>query len=205
MEQQKISYEEVLRVLQGTSFAIYEAKKDKENYEKYKNGELTNPKEEIEKDVKILDILERLGYPMNELGTYLYKDLIKEVCDEMKDISIKKDIEKCKYILSELTNTYSSLYHYIAREWKEIGIIPFHLYIEQAIEKIDKKKIDKELSEKIFGNNKKTKNYGFKAFQISAYTLNKYSYKDTKTYHKSKIKELSNISNKFKLKQSEYV
>ena len=195
MEQLKVSSEELIRVLQGTSFALYEAKKDKEKYENYKKGELKSIDEETNKDLKILDILERLGYSMNELGTYLYKDLIKEVCDEMKDVSTRRDMDKCRILLSELTNIYSNLYHYIAREWKEMGIKTFHLYIGQATERIDKEKIDQELSKKIYGNNPKPQDYGLHAFQIAAYTLNKYSYDNTKKYQQPKVKKLSNMPN----------
>ena len=205
MEQVKVSNEELIRVLQGTSFAVYSAKKDKEKYELYKKGELKNIDEETKKELKILDILERLGYPMNELGTYLYKDLINEVCDEMKGVSTRRDIDKCRILLQELTDTYSNLYHYIAREWKEMGIKTFHLYIGQATERIDKEKIDKELSKKIYGNNHNSQDYGLHAFQIAAYTLNKYSYDNIKVYEQPKIKKLSNMPNNIKLKQSEYV
>ena len=205
MEQVKVSNKELIRVLQGTSFAIYSAKKDKEKYELYKKEELKNINEETRRELKILDILERLGYPMNELGTYLYKDLINEVCDEMKDVSTRRDIDKCRILLQELTDIYSNLYHYIAREWKEMGIKTFHLYIGQATERIDKEKIDKELSKKIYGNNHKSQDYGLHAFQIAAYTLNKYSYDNIEVYKQPKIKKLSNMPNNIKLKQSEYV
>ena len=205
MEQVKASNKELIRVLQGTSFAIYSAKKDKEKYELYKKEELKNINEETRRELKILDILERLGYPMNELGTYLYKDLINEVCDEMKDVSTRRDIDKCRILLQELTDTYSNLYHYIAREWKEMGIKTFHLYIGQATERIDKEKIDKELSKKIYGNNNNSQDYGLHAFQIAAYTLNKYSYDNIEVYKQPKIKKLSNMPNNIKLKQSEYV
>ena len=205
MEQVKASNKELIRVLQGTSFAIYSAKKDKEKYELYKKEELKNINEETRRELKILDILERLGYPMNELGTYLYKDLINEVCDEMKDVSTRRDIDKCRILLQELTDIYSNLYHYIAREWKEMGIKTFHLYIGQATERIDKEKIDKELSKKIYGNNNNSQDYGLHAFQIAAYTLNKYSYDNIEVYKQPKIKKLSNMPNNIKLKQSEYV
>ena len=149
MEQIKVSNKELIRVLQGTSFAIYSAKKDKEKYESYKKEELKNINEETRRELKILDILERLGYPMNELGTYLYKDLINEVCDEMKDVSTRRDIDKCRILLQELTDIYSNLYHYIAREWKEMGIKTFHLYIGQATERIDKEQMRQAIEKTI--------------------------------------------------------
>ena len=205
MEETKISNKEVRRVLQGTSFAIYEAKKDKEKYTLYKNGQLEELGEETERQMQILNILEKLGFSMNELGTFLYKDLIHEVCEEIKDVSTRRDIDKCRKILTELTDVYSNLYHYIAREWKEMGIKTFHLYIGQAIERIDTNKIDKELSKKIYGNSNEEKNYGLHAFQIAAYIQNKYTHTNEEEYEKPKIKKLSNMPNNIKLKQSEYV
>ena len=194
--------ENMITILNGTSFAILEAKRDKSNYIKYKEGITDNFPEEVLTSMKILDILNNLGYPMNELGTYLYKDVILEVYNSIQNISNRNDIEKCRKLLEELNDTFSNFYHYIAREWKELGVKPFHLYIQQSIERINNNNINKELSKKIYGDKEEEKNYGLNAFQIAAYVSNKYSFNNTKEYQKPIIKKLSNTPNNIKLKNN---
>lgn len=63
------------------SYAMRVARKEKELYENLKEGNFKNITENEERNVEILSILEKLGYPMTNLGTYLYKDLISYVCD----------------------------------------------------------------------------------------------------------------------------
>lgn len=191
--------EKILTMLDSTSFARYEAKKDKENFEKYKKGEYSDSSNNTLNNMKILDLLQRLGYPMEELGTYLLKDVIAEVYNYIQDENGNKDVDKCNSIIKELNNPFSNVYHYIAREWKEIGIKTLHLFIQRAQNRIDYNSIDKELSKNIYGNNLEDKNYGFHAFQIAAYALDKSSYVDTLEYQqpKSKVLKLNNINKEF--------
>ena len=152
--------EKILMALLGISSALYEACRDHDNYQEYKKGKITNFSKETIQSMNLLDILQKLGYPMDELGTYLYKDLILEVYKRLD----KKD--NYKELLDELNNPFSSLYHYVAREEKELGIKPFHQCIEQAIEerKINNKQID----------------YKTEALQIALYTKRHYSQKSKK-------------------------
>ena len=171
--------EKILKMLDGTSFARYEASKDKENFEKYKRNERADFKEETLNNMKILDLLQRLGYSMEELGTYLLKDVIVEVYNYIQDKNGNKNMDRCSSIMAELNNPFSNFYLHIAREWKELGIKPFHLFIKKAQDTIDYKSIDKELSRKIYGNNLENSNYGIHAFQVAAYALDKSSFVDT--------------------------
>ena len=196
LEERKISF------LQGTSFAMYEANIDKKNYINYKKGETKELSESVMKSMEILEILEKLGYSLDELGTFFYKDVIAEVYEKLKDVSSRNDMQKCRELMSELTDSFSSFYFYIAREWKEVGVKPFHLFIQQAISRIDDKAIDIELSKKIFGENPEESNYGLQAFQIAAYVANKYSYEDVKDYKKPLVKKLSNMPEDIKLKDN---
>ncbi|MEE3342570.1 MAG: hypothetical protein VZS44_00585 [Bacilli bacterium] len=184
-----VDVDKVLKMLDSTSFARNEANKDKENFEKYKKNEDNFFDEDILDNMRLLDLLQRLGYPMEELGTYLFKDVIYEVYNYIKDDNGDRDDEKCSHIMKELSNPFSSFYLYIAREWKELGIKPFHLFIRRSQDNIDYKSIDKGLVKKIYGNNMGDSNYGFHAFQIAAYALDKSSFVDTLQYQ-HKVKEL---------------
>lgn len=182
--------EKLNMLIDGTSYAMFEAHLDKEAYEKSKKGELEEISEIQERDIKILRILEGLGYPMDELGTYLYKDVIAEAYEKVKDVSSRRDMDKCRELMASLNDAYSDFYRWIARDDKEMGVKSFHFYIEEAISKIDENSIDKELAVKIFGSNPEDLNYGLQAFQLACYAANHYSMEPD--FKKSKVMGLSN-------------
>ena len=182
--------EKLNMIISGTDYAMFEAQLDKKLYEKSKKGELEEISETQERDLKILRILEGLGYPMDELGTYLYKDVIAEAYEKVKDVSRRKDMDKCRELMTSLNDAYSDFYRWIARDDKEMGVKSFHFYIEEAISKIDENSIDKELAVKIFGSNPEDLNYGLQAFQLACYASNRYSMGPD--FKKPKVMGLSN-------------
>lgn len=182
--------EKLNMLIDGTSYAMFEAHLDKEAYEKSKKGELEEISEIQERDIKILRILEGLGYPMDELGTYLYKDVIAEAYEKVKDVSSRRDMDKCRDLMASLNDAYSDFYRWIARDDKEMGVKSFHFYIGEAISKIDDDSIDKELAIKVFGSNPEDLNYGLQAFQLACYASNRYSMEPD--FKKSKVMGLSN-------------
>ena len=199
----KFSDEEKLRLfLHGTNIAMNEASADRKKYIDYSYGEDLELTEDEMKDMELLEILESLGYSINELGTYLYKDVIKEAYKCIKDLDLKSDDEQKRAIISSLTDAFSGLYHYIARECKEMGVKSFHLYIQKSIDKINYSLVDKELSTKIFGDQKAEQDYGMQAFQIASYVARKHSYDDVKEYRKPMVKKLSNMPNNLRLKDN---
>lgn len=182
--------EKLNMIISGTDYAMFEAQLDKKLYEKSKKGELEEISETQERDLKILRILEGLGYPMDELGTYLYKDVIAEAYEKVKDVSRRKDMDKCRELMTSLNDAYSDFYRWIARDDKEMGVKSFHFYIEEAISKIDENSIDKELAVKIFGSNPEDLNYGLQAFQLACYASDCYSMEPD--FKKPKVMGLSN-------------
>lgn len=182
--------EKLNMLIDGTSYAMFEAHLDKEAYEKSKKGELEEISEIQERDIKILRILEGLGYPMDELGTYLYKDVIAEAYEKVKDVSSRRDMDKCRELMASLNDAYSDFYRWIARDDKEMGVKSFHFYIGEAISKIDDNSIDKELAIKVFGSNPEDLNYGLQAFQLACYASDRYSMEPD--FKKSKVMGLSN-------------
>lgn len=174
-------------------YAMRVARKEKELYENLKEGNFKNITENEERNVEILSILEKLGYPMTNLGTYLYKDLISYVCDIIEDIGINVLQSENKKILEFLNNRYSSLYIWIAREDKKLGCKTFHLYIEDAISKIDKEKLDTSLASRIY-RTKKDITYGTVALHIAEYYLNGHTYDNGIDYKLPKVKKLQNAT-----------
>lgn len=192
--------ERLIMMLYGVSYPMMEASQDRNYYEEFKLGQSEQLSEENLRDMNLLSILEKLGYPLDELGTYLYKDVIAEVYEFLKGISKRSDMEKCRNMLSQLNDSYSQFYHNIARGNKEMGINAFHLYIQNAIDKIQEDSINKKLSSKIFGKKTEELTYGTQAFLIASYTSNLYSCDNVEEYSKPVVKSLSNISNDMRLK-----
>lgn len=131
------------------SYAIWCANYDKKVYEKSKQEVLEDIGVTQKMILDILSLLEKLGYPMGELGTYFYERLILSVCESLNEIIKEKDMEKYNELVANLNDNYSSFYLWLAREDLEIGIKSFHFYIDQAMSKIDKDKMDKELTSKV--------------------------------------------------------
>lgn len=193
-----IDEKDLKNVLNGSSYATFCAKNDRGIYREYKNGDIEKLTEEEIKEMQALSVLENLGYPMDELGTYLYKEVIVYARDEIDGYNRRKeeDKEKAKDLLINLEDAYSNLYHMIAREDLEMGIKSFHICIWRAVQEIDDSKIDRELAEKIFGKNPIPLTYGAQAFKIASYLSKKYMIK----YDGAKVKQLLNVPYNDRLK-----
>lgn len=174
------------------SYAIYVAKKEKEVYKNLKRGNFKELTLEEERDVEILSILEQLGYPMSHLGTYLYKDLIALVCDEIKDMGLSELQRENKNMLVDLNEGYSSLYRWVASDDKELGCKTFHSCIEGAIKEIDEETIDTSLANRIYGTDEDI-TYGTAALHIAEYYLNGQTYDNGRDYKIPRVKKLNNV------------
>ena len=196
--------EKVVMLLHGSSFAVFCANKDRERYEKFKAGEEQELLPGDIKSIEILTILEGLGYPLDELGTYLYKEVIAEVCDSLKGVTGKRDdMDRCRDLLDCLNNGYSAYYVRIAQDYLEMGVESFHLYIQKAIEKINNEAIDWNLSCKIFGPDPMDQNYGLQAFQLATYMLGLGVKKQASSEkHPPRVRKLSTIPDDIYLKLS---
>ena len=194
-------YENLLLIVNGVSYAMNEANEDKKRYSLFKQGYTQVFTEEENKNMQVLSILERLGYSLDELGTYLYKDVIVEVYKKIEDVSRSKNIDMYSVLISQLNDAFSNFYHNLARENKDMGVKSFHLYINKAIEKINDD-VDKELSKRIYGDNPEELNYGLQAFQIAAYVADKHAYNNALEYKKPLVKKLPNMPDDIELKYS---
>lgn len=195
---ENIDEKDLKTVLNGSSYATFCAKNDRELYREYKSGKTEELSELEVKEMQVLSVLENLGYPMDELGTYLYKEVIVYARDEIDGYNRRKeeDKEKAQDLLINLEDAYSNFYHIIARDDLEMGVKSFHIYIWRAVQEIDDSKIDKDLAEKIFGKNPVSLTYGAQAFKIASYLSKKYMIK----YDGAKVKQLLNVPYEDRLK-----
>ena len=155
-------------------FQIYGFSDDRDKYRAFKNGNLSSFYDGDDIGFNVLMVLEKLGFSSDEIGTYVYKNLIKEIV-----YMINAGTDE-KVIINSLTNKYSQLYLDLAYE-SDIGTQTLHDYIEQSYSNIDVKKTDNELHEHIYGEYH-ILNYGIDAYLIANYINNTFNlYKnDTK-------------------------
>lgn len=198
----KCSHEETKKMfLYGTSYVMWLTNFEKELYEKSKKEPIEDLKGSERISVQILSLLEKLGYPMNELGTYLYAKVILSVCESLNEIIADEDIEKYNKLVSDLNDAYSSFYLWIARDDLEIGLKSFHLYIERTISMIDYSKSNKKLISSIYDKDITELNYGEQALYLASYLLKIYQIENGKTEVTPKLKRLTNLPGNIKLKE----
>ena len=95
--------EQLITALSGTGYALFVAKKDSEKYLDYSLGKFEKLNDEDIINMRILDILFELGFSGEELGTFLYKDLIYEVCKKLS-----KDDKENLILMCNLKNAFSN-------------------------------------------------------------------------------------------------
>lgn len=146
--------------LYGIEFTVYGVSFDRHIYLKYKDLPFEDVPEEYQLLIRILKLLEDMGFPMNEVGTYLYKMMIESIIIRLLD-----NIEL--NLLANLNNMYSQFYVDIARNDLDIGIKTFHKLIISSIEKIDYTKFNNS----VIGSHIGSHNYASSAYLIAKHLL----------------------------------
>lgn len=187
--------EKLFQVLGGTSYGVYLSKADRQSLENYKNGLPKKIEDDKKKEMEVLLLLEKLGYPMDELGTYLYKNLIVYVINRLENVESKEQILNTKQLLTELKDFFSRIYLELARFDLEMGIKTFHYYIMEALNKRDFKKADKNLIYDIYSRFSYEIDYAEQAYILGAYMLGKFEpvNVDSEEVKLPKIKKLNNM------------
>lgn len=161
-------------------FPLFIARDDRERYINYKSTN-TKPIDKYECDaMEIISILERLGFSLNEVGTYLYKELIMYIYEEIKngeEITEEVD-EMCNRFIKKLSLNVLEM---TIDQYKEV--------VKESIDCIDGENADIELSTKIFKDS--IYDIDANAFEIASY------YKETNQKNNKKKKGLF-ISRVFK-------
>lgn len=116
------------------SYAFICGRQAKEDYIECK-GYINQLPLEQQKEVRVLNLLENLGYPMEELGTYLYKDVIVSTADILANSS--NDLFSQQMLVEELNHKYSQFYFDIARNSLDMGLKEFHWLVQRAISNVD--------------------------------------------------------------------
>lgn len=174
MEQQK-KEQNPMFVMSDLYCACYWVKEQYKDYLNYKENKLEDISNNKKKEMEILNLLEQLGYPIEKVGTYFYKDMILKIVEYLENLEEVNGFKKYNKLLDELENHYSHFYFDLARNELDIGIKTFHEVLENQISIVDHSTANKEMFNKVFGT-EEINNLGYeeKAFGISTYLyLNK--------------------------------
>lgn len=134
---------------------------------KYKNGNNSEMSKSEQLKMETLDLLESLGYPMDEFGTYLYKDVIMSIREQIGVVETREDVIEASAVLEEAKSAFSQLYFNLARNERDIGVKEYHRILSRSLSKIDYKKASPELLYKVYGNFPFEMDYGENAFALA--------------------------------------
>ena len=168
---------------------------DKQAYLEYKKNKIDL--EYKNNDMEVLMLLENLGYPTDEVGTYLYKYMILKISEYLETgLTIRQEPITKDQLELEINNLFSQFYLDIARNELDMGIKTFHNYISVAVSKINYENLNTNLFYEIFGNNSKDINYAEQAFLIATYVIenkqeNKKTSPMTRQLKKDMLKEVT--------------
>ena len=154
-------------------YANWLLQQEKKKYVSYKmRTEENHISEEQALEMETLSILEQLGYPMNNIGTYLYKNMIVKVVNHLESIIDKNNFEdECKKLIYQIENPFSQFYIDVARNDLDIGVKSFHQHVTKAVENVNYSVADPNLLIN-FNNYVFEKNdYKKQSFVIGAYVL----------------------------------
>lgn len=184
--------DEILYNADDLKFIFYAEQK---NYLKYKEGNFECSSDDEKLKFSILKLLEEMGFSINRLGTFFYKDVIFKLLKRINlleqegykvlgnllesdrvvdnNFMIEEVLEQVKIIfLEELRNPYSQFYFDLARNDNSVGTKTFHAYIQNSFDKLDRYKEKYSLLEILANDNGKKLNYGELAFEIVCYIKN---------------------------------
>ena len=178
-------------VLSSSDVAVYDFFSTRKDYDKFKNGMSEEFSEERKIEMETLALLENLGYPMEELGTNLYKNMIVNLIDYLNNQSAENEMINDRELILQLKNPFSQFYVDVARNDLDMGIKTFHKHIENALLKVDYSKRDPILLHKIYNNNFNEEiDCGENALILASYMTKKL---EVKKEELPKIKKLSNV------------
>lgn len=161
--------------IQYLNFMVNNIYGEKKAYKAYKRGEKHDDAISLE-ELEVIAILEEMGFSLDYIGTYFYKELIMAILNQLKGVPVRFEVLSEEELTEQLNNPFSQFYFDIARNDLDIGIKTFHAAISKAIEEIDNDK-NSSLYKEIFGDNGEFTEYGLNALDIAKYYFNSKGYK----------------------------
>ncbi len=170
----------VPNILAGLSYEL-------KTYMEYKNR-VNSDSNYKSLEFETLITLENLGYPINDIGIYYFRDLIVRACVLREDGITDTDL------CSLLDDEFSQFYFDVARNENDIGIKNFNRIIGSCLEKRIKSADSNKLAFKIMKRPPEDNGLGTNIFYISDYVYGEYnSSKKQGNQYVKKINSKDNI------------
>ena len=169
--------QEAILYWQGVLEAVRQANKASIQLKMYEQSvkkglstdKMFRPEEKL--NIVALKLLKRLGFDMDELGTYLYGFAIAYTMCEIKDIFKWNSNTDKSSIIKALTEFDSYIYYSVSRENLELGVNKYHCFVLKAISKIDPNKANKRIINGIYKDAIEEIDYGRNIFLLASYLL----------------------------------
>ncbi len=136
-------------------------------YGKYYNGAEDALSERELLELKVLDILFKLGFPREKDGTYLFQDVIIKAIHYLDGFDDFNHPISEEELLKQMQTKYSQFYFEIARNEMDMGVKTFHSYISRAIKRVNYSCVDSNLLSEVYGDFREKTDYGKHAFIIA--------------------------------------
>lgn len=141
----------------------------KQSYMKYKFANARLVDAVYATKMEILSLLDRLGFPMYEAGTYLYMELIFDIADKRRVIDVD-DNDSCLELMSQVSEVHSLVYRDTCSKL-DVDLGLFHREINRVIALIDESKIDEGLLNLVCSEHEDNLHYGELAFSLASVVL----------------------------------
>lgn len=83
-------------------------------------------------DIEVLDYLKELGYSIDVIGIYYFKEMIVSIIEKISSFSSLEG-EEMQNLLNSIKEPYSQFYFDLSRNRHDVGITTYNEYIRQAL------------------------------------------------------------------------
>lgn len=212
------SNEQILIMLRDLSSGITSGCETRQEYIDYRDGILEDLSKGKQLDMDVMDLLYNIGFDLDQIGTYFYKEVVVCAANSLKRIAknheyIRNRAEETKEkneeypeydyradytnLSDNLQNPYSELYRYLAREEHWMGCKTFHACIEEAHRNVDLSRTNALVMHKVYSMCGPEINMGEQAYILGKCITGEQGYKfipegTEPTVEKPKVKNLTN-------------
>lgn len=158
----------------------------KQKYMKYKFANVRPMMSDNWSEVEVLFLLDRLGFPMYDNGTYMYMGLVLMVVNELLKIDVLHG-NSCLELITQLSDGNSPVYVDYARDELNMSVDKFHSCINRTISMINPEEMDQNLLFNIDEYEPIELSYGTLALSLALMVI---GFKKTKKNSLMKIRSL---------------
>ena len=159
------------------TFVRMQIQQDINEYNLYLLGRIEDLDEEQLNNVETLGLLFDLGFPKDEPGTYLFKNMVLKARRYLGGSDDYGDKITSKDLVNLVESPFSQFYMDLAVYDSDIGIKTFHSYIEESLKKVNYSKVENSLLTKVYSKYNNDNDYGIHSLIIANFLNSNYKNK----------------------------